>query len=174
MNQHIYSIAADFGGRIYPDSLQSGLPAGSYINTSGDECVVHTSLDKTSTDTLVAANSLAGVKAAKIAAIDARTEELISLGYTFAGNRFSLSIHAQTTLLGLDMTRNDPAMVYPIEFNTLDDGGVQILNNATDAHNLYLTAVGTVRAHRDSGTAYKSLVRAATTLAEVDAVVDTR
>jgi hypothetical protein len=57
-----------------------------------------------------------------------------------------VAVNTPQRYLGLDVARDDPALVYPVEFNTKDDGDTESLADATAAHNLFLTAVGTVRA----------------------------
>jgi hypothetical protein len=64
--------------------------------------------------------------------------------------------------------------VYPIEWNTIDDNDVVLLNNAAEVEACYISAVGTLRAYLDSGTSIKANVRAATTPAGVKAVADER
>ncbi len=59
-------------------------------------------------------------------------------------------------------------------YNTLDDMGAVSLANAQEVRNFFLTALATYRAAIDSGSALKAQVRAASTEAEVDAVVDDR
>lgn len=125
-------------------------------------------------DTSSLVTSLAEVKAAKYAAIDARTVELIEQGFVFGGQTYSLSLPAQTTWLGLDQLRSDPALTYPVVVNTLDDGATGSLPDAATVHGFFLTAVGTYRGHKDSGTALKDQVRAAADEAAVNAIVDTR
>lgn len=128
-------------------------------------------------DAWVDSISLAGVKAAKFQAIDEKTVELIRRGFEFppgSGQRFSLSNEAQSLLLGAYQSRNDPLFTYPLVWNTLDDAGALEIPDAATLYLFYLQATGTVRAHRDSGTALKSQVRAATSVAEVAAVEDTR
>jgi hypothetical protein len=113
----------------------------------------------------------------KFAAIDARTDALCSLGFEFpaqSGQRFSLSPMSQLKLLGLDSLRNDVNLVYPIAYNTIDDNDLFSITDATMMHIFFLTAVGTYRAVIDAGTNLKTSVRAATTVAEVNAVQDTR
>jgi hypothetical protein len=118
--------------------------------------------------------ALAVAKQRKFEAIDNRTSELIHEGFDFNGVTLSLSERAQIRIEGTDRARNDAAMVYPIVWNSLDDSvGVQ-LANATDVHNMYLTALGTLRARVDSGSVLKDQVRAAVTVAEVEAIVDNR
>lgn len=124
-----------------------------------------------------AIDNLGPLRAAKIAEIDARTEELIAQGFEFppaSGQRFSLSTNAQRTLLAADVMRDDPSFTYPVNWNTLDDTGVLTVADSATLHNFVLTAVGTVRSILDAGTALKDAVRAATSRAEIDAVVDNR
>ena len=115
-------------------------------------------------------------KAAKIRDIDRRTDELIDAGFVFppGGQTFSLSDKAQAKLNGAFAARNEPEFTYPKEWNTKDDDGTYVLADANAVRSFYLTAVGTVSAHLESGTVLKKQVNAATTTAEVDAVVDTR
>ena len=114
---------------------------------------------------------------AKNSEIDQNTRDLIAQGFQYpqtTGLIFSLSAEAQTSLLGLESARLDPAFAYPVNWNSIDDEGLYSIPDAADAHNFYLTALGTIRAWKDSGTALKDQVRAATTPAEVAAVVDNR
>ena len=120
------------------------------------------------------ATTLERYKAQKNQAIDQRSGELISLGYSFAGEQFSLSANGQTNILALDTTRDDPALTYPIEFNTKDDLGTFSIPDAATLHGMFLTALATKKTHLDSGTLLKDQVRAATTIAEVEAVIDNR
>jgi hypothetical protein len=106
--------------------------------------------------------------------IDTRTDELIDRGFNFGGLTFSLSQAAQSTLLGLDLTKGDPLLSYPIKYNTKDDSDTITLNNAVEVHGFFLTAVGTYRQWLDSGVALKDLVRSANTVADVIAILDER
>jgi len=87
---------------------------------------------------------------------------------TFGAGDFA----SQLTLLGSFNAR--AALVYPVRWNTIDDADVHDLQNATDIEDMYAAAVSAVRAALDSGTALKDQVRAATTRAALDAVVDGR
>lgn len=119
-------------------------------------------------------NSLAIYKKNKFIQIDGRTEELIASGFQYAGKTFSLSMNAQAKMMGINQIRSENEVVYPIRWNTKDDNDYYEIQNANDMRAFYLTGVGTYRAHVDAGTALKDLVRAATSKAEVDAVVDPR
>jgi hypothetical protein len=87
---------------------------------------------------------------------------------------FSLSANAQTNILALDNTRDDPALSYPIEYSTIDDLDNYFVADSTDLHNMYLTALATKKAHVDSGTLLKDNIRDATTEAAVELIVDNR
>lgn len=117
---------------------------------------------------------LPALKQAKFDAIDDRTEALIAEGFVYTGKRHSLSQNAQTTYTGLYAVRAEAALIYPVKVNTIDDADFSQLANAAEVQIFYLTAVGTYRAHLDSGTALKDTVRAATTAAAVAAVIDVR
>lgn len=125
-------------------------------------------------ETGVAHDSLAFHKDLKIVQIDARTDAMIDRGFTFGGIIFSLSLKAQMRIEGMDRFRNDPLCEYPVSWNSLDDTQHLSIPDAATLHVFYLTAAGTLRACVDSGTALKDLVRAAATIAEVDAIVDSR
>jgi len=145
-----------------------GLDVGSYVpvQPKGGWYYSHT------TQTLV--ESLVEAKKAKFAEVDARTDELIASGFTFASKQFSLSQNAQSRLMGINQVRDDENVVYPIKWNTIDDSDTYSIPDSATVLGFYLTAVGTYRTHVDSGTTLKDQVRAATTIAEVNAVVDNR
>jgi putative salt-induced outer membrane protein YdiY len=106
--------------------------------------------------------------------IDGRTGELISAGYVYATKTFSLSSNAQTNILALDATRDDPAITYPITYTTLDDLDTYDITDATDMHSMYLTALATKKTHLDSGSALKTSIRDAVDRAAVDLIIDNR
>jgi hypothetical protein len=106
--------------------------------------------------------------------IDYRTGELIAQGFVYATKTFSLSENAQTNILALDNTRDDPALSYPIEYNTIDDSDSYSVVDSTDMHSMYLTALATKKAHLDSGTVLKQQIRSAADEAAVNGVIDNR
>lgn len=106
--------------------------------------------------------------------IDGKTDQLIAGGFPYAGHQFSLSLASQMKMVGAHAARDEAAMVYPIVWNTLGDEDVYSIASSADLNGFYLTAVGTLRAFLDSGTALKNQVREATTKAELDAVTDDR
>jgi hypothetical protein len=110
--------------------------------------------------------------------IDRRTSELIAEGFTFAAKTFSLNITAQAALLGMMCAINNPTLApmltWPVNWNTKDDFNYHAIPDAATFETFYITAMGTYRNWLDTGTALKDQVRAATTIAEVEAIVDPR
>jgi len=120
------------------------------------------------------AETLEELKAKKSKEIDEKTGQLIALGYSFKGLSFSLSMNAQTNILALYTTRDHPALIYPIHYNTIDDKNTYDVLDSQDLENMYLTALATKKAHTDSGTLLKDQVRAAANSQELDAIIDNR
>lgn len=113
-------------------------------------------------------------KGQKLQEINNNTDELIRAGYTYSGLTFSLSEKAQTNILALYSTKDDPVLPYPIVFNTIDDlNSFEAIDAATIA-NMYYSALATIKGRIDSGTVLKDQIRNATTVAEVDLIQDNR
>jgi len=133
--------------------------------------------DHDTLDATVAAhnpNSLLIQKVKKGEEIDHNTAVIILKGFTYQGKVFSLSEVAQIKLIGTYAVRNHPAFPYPVKWNTKNNYSTVSLADATALENFFLLAMQAVRVAVDSGTALKDQVRAATTQAELDAVVDNR
>lgn len=113
-------------------------------------------------------------KQAKFEQIDKKTNEIIARGFTWDGVLLSLSLPAQTRLNGIYAMRDDPPGGYPVIWNSLDDNSFVTLNNAVDTTSMHDAAGDRLRTVVDSGTVIKEEVRQATTVAEVDAIVDPR
>jgi hypothetical protein len=126
-------------------------------------------------DEISSSEDLSIQKDIKIKSIDTRTGQLIGAGYTYASKQFSLSANAQRWLAGLkaglDLLQPSD---YPLRINTIDDSDNYDIADENDAKALFGTALATVKSRLASGTALKDSVRAATTVAEVAAVEDTR
>lgn len=111
-------------------------------------------------------------KTAKLAEIDAKTEQLISHGFTFDGHQFSLSIEAQSNWHVLWNGR-ESIVAYPKEVSTKDSEAYLIVDSAT--MNVFgLTALNAVSNHIQAGRDIKVQVKAATTTTEVNAITDNR
>jgi hypothetical protein len=106
--------------------------------------------------------------------INERTAELIEGGYSYSGFNFSLSDRAQTNILALYSTKDDPVLSYPIKFNTIDDLNTFDAVNASEIANMYYSALATKKGYLDSGTVLKEQIRNATTQTEVDSISDNR
>jgi len=122
----------------------------------------------------VAPTDLERAKEKKTSEVDEKTRAMTREGFEFNGKRFSLSDNAQRTLNGAYSAKDHPTFVYPLEWNTLDNSAKIDIASPEVLEGFYLTAVGTVRSIRESGTALKNAVRDATTIEEVDAIVDNR
>lgn len=119
-----------------------------------------------------AQSALSEYKKLKFDEIDERTSELIDLGFVYNTKTFSLSNNAQLNLLGIDIKRNDG--ILPITFNTIDDLSEETLTTAEQVDAFFMTALGSKKAHLDSGTALKLQVRNAADKDAIDAIVDAR
>lgn len=137
-----------------------------------------TAAEKTTVTATVAAHLpdsryLPTVRSNKYDAIDYKTKNIIGQGFVFNGVRLSLSENMQKNLLGA-MQLKDNAAIYPMKFNAIDDSGNITVADATELQNLFAAAILAVRVAWDSGTALKEQVRAATTVEQINAVVDAR
>jgi len=164
----------------FPDKIFSSRTDNTDVIFQFDEALTSAEiviLDQIVSDNRASFSPVPLAKEVKFAEIDLRTTELVQRGFEFppgSGMVFSLSIPSQIKLLGIETLRNDPAMTYPIKFNTIDDVSSVSLLNATWVHNMTLVAFGTYRQYVDSGSALKDAVRACTTVDEVTAIVDPR
>jgi len=128
----------------------------------------------------IVAASVIGVDDAKrerVRVVDTRTNEIIDAGFEFppaSGVLFSLSMQAQSKLNGAFIARDEPEFVYPLEWNNIDDTTTVAIADASTLRLFYLQAVGTVKAVLESGTDLKKAINVATTIEEVEAVVDPR
>jgi hypothetical protein len=114
-------------------------------------------------------------KEAKQDAIDRRTAELIGAGFTFDGHLFSLSPQAQQNIVGLVKPIELGWITFPHSMSTTESASPEYLvADATTFNLLYQTALGTIKAHMDSGRALKKSVASCLTVGDVDAVEDTR
>ena len=155
------------------DGLETILVDGDTIELYGNSFINEAAVDG-SINTHEAVD-LAAYKQLKFKEIDARSEELIKEGgFTYNGKQFSLSEAAQINLLGIELKKNF-AGILPITFNTYDDLDVETLTTVTHIENFFLAALTAKRTVLDTATlVLKDPIRAATTKAEVDAVIDNR
>ena len=109
-------------------------------------------------------------RASKLAAIDAKTNQLISNGGTFDNKTFSLSLSAQTNWHVLKTMQ--ASFTWPVEIST-KDGGSYLLSEA-NLDSFIGQMLGTVKAHLDSGRALRASVNDAFNLEEMNLTVDNR
>jgi len=183
--KYTYSLVNDVGGPVDSDFLVKDIPASGVvtellrIDTDGDVldfwfADALSGGDQTILTACVTQHMLEAAKQKRYAEIDAHTDELVAQGFIFAGKVFSLEPDAQTNIIGLDMARNEAAMVYPINYGARNSGDYLTIPDAATMHGLYLTALGTKRAWLDSGQSLKVAIFETTTVAAALAVVDPR
>lgn len=179
----LYSITVDLLG-VPPDTktlaqqiVTAGLHVPDYINVDLDQLSIVFAAplspgEKTTLDGVIAAHPLSVLKARRYDAIDAKTRELIAAGFVSGGKTFSLAPDDFAVLTALDVAQ--ATITYPVEINTKDNTDTVSITKAADLHTFYLSAATAYRANLDSGTALKDLIRAARTVADVNAIVDPR
>jgi hypothetical protein len=120
--------------------------------------------------------TLVGAKAAKIAAIDAKTAALITAGFVFGGENFSMSDAAQRNWIGLAAAKANGMLSFPIAVSTVSEGAFTIADATAFAGFLaaYLTYQVNPAAPLASGRALKALVNAAESVEAVNAIEDNR
>jgi hypothetical protein len=115
------------------------------------------------------------LKVIRAGQIDERTQELVSEGFVGStGKRFKIDRDSLLEYLVLYETRNAVGTFYPVLINTFEMDGVQTLPNAAAVEQFTTEVFLGYRALFDSGSALKAQVVAATSVAEIEAVVDNR
>lgn len=176
-----YSVSSDVAGQAADAELlrqeiaDSGFVAGfDGITIRGDEIVVSGSVvDQAGLDALIlnhSTYSLPRARAAKVAAVDARTREIIAAGFSFDGNSFSLSQQAQMNWLGL-VTLQD---LFAWPMGVTNDADATYTLSHENLIPFIAAGSGVVAAAVGSGRALKVAANAAANQGELDAVVDAR
>lgn len=174
-----YSITSDItaqmakASKLHKEIVADGCITGFHsVSVAGDVLkILGDTLDnETDLDAVVLAHdgcSLDDYKNARYPGIDKKTKELISAGFTYDSETFSMSEQAQ--LNWKDLVNNTS---WPKDISTLDHNTYSLTEANKDS---FLTAY---RAERDglldSGRDLQKSIFDATTKAEVDAVVDNR
>ena len=137
-----------------------------------------TTLDTAVSDHKAAFDSVAVLRVKRHKAVAVHTSILVEDGSfeypASSGKFFSLSVLDRVNILGADYSREIPGFSFPVRWYTKDDDDYVDLADATDVRNFFLTALGAHRSLVESGNSLKDSTNAATTKAELDAVVDTR
>lgn len=117
-------------------------------------------------------------KQARFHTIDLRTDAIIAAGYEYppgSGVRYSTSIESQTRILGLMIAAGSMTPdQWPVPWNSLDDTHCAILSNVSDVQLMYACGMACIKQAVLSGTTLKDQVRAATTIDQINAIVDPR
>jgi hypothetical protein len=139
--------------------------------------------DKAIADTVVASHqggttALLLAKEAKLKQVKSKTASLVAAGsfeYPAAsGKLFGMSEVSQLNITGAFNSRVAPGFAYPVVFFTKNDLDSVSLADATAVEDFHAAAVAAIRTIRDGGAALKTLVGAAATVAEVNAITDNR
>ena len=142
-----------------------------YWKIDGDTVIEMSQAEKDAVDLA----RLPELKEAKLAAIDAKTNQLIAQGFIFDGHTFSLSLNAQSNFMGIKVATEGGLLTednYPYELTTLDDEAYQLSWALKDA--FFGSVLNAVATHLAYGRALKVAVKSATTQAELDLIVDNR
>lgn len=153
-----------------PDlSAVAGLPAWQWI-IEGDTIRPPTASELAAIESA----NLPAAKAERIAAIDAKTAAIVTSGVEVAtGSRVSTSLAATQNLQNLVLGVNLGVLDLPQAISTTDGGAYTIVNTAD-----MVRVAGVLAVHQrtalDAGRQLRAQVLAATTQAELDAIVDDR
>lgn len=124
--------------------------------------------------TLIASfDPLPALKSRKMQNIDTRTEEIVSEGFVYSGATYSLSYRAHLNIFTLLQLHNAGALALPVQVSNADN---TIVTSITSANIDAFLQAG-LAAHRSaeaSAIPIKIAVLAATTVAQLAAVVDNR
>jgi len=112
-------------------------------------------------------------RAKRIKEVNSKTDRIIAKGVEFDGHTFSLSLPAQKNWMGSLVAEHESWNTYPYPVSTKDDGEYLIQDVAT-LKQFSLTVLGAVQVALAEGRALKKLIKAATTLTELDAITDDR
>lgn len=115
--------------------------------------------------------TLPQAKREKWNAIDGKSQALLLQGYLHDGSTFSMSQTAQMNWVSLHVARS--TLTYPVRVSTKDERE-HLFNTAGTLSTFYLGGQAFKQGFLASGRALKLQVRAATTVEEVQAIVDSR
>jgi hypothetical protein len=114
--------------------------------------------------------SLEALKEHRYLEVDIRTAELISVGFVFDGQTFSLSANAQRNWDSIKTSKPDYS--FPLDITTIDNNTYSLTNANVQA--FWVAARDVVKSHLDSGRALKKSIFDAVDIAAVNLVVDNR
>jgi len=129
-----------------------------------------TDAEQAARDAAIAAN----IDAARIPAVNARTQQLIAVGYTYRGKTFSASPHHQTWALGVLVGIGAGLDFAGTTIPTIDDQDSHTLADNADAAAMAGACIAHVKTHLASGAALKKQLAEAADAEARAAIVDNR
>lgn len=142
-----------------------------YWKIDGESVIEMTQEEKDAVDL----TRLDSLKESKIRDIDNKTSSIISQGVQFDGETFSLSVNAQSNFMGIKVATDGGLLTeanYPYELTTLDDNAYQLTWELKEQFfGAVLSAISTPLAE---GRSLKVAVKTASTIEELNAIVDNR
>ena len=146
------------------------LPGENWVLMTQEQLEEHYTTYADAYDTYSDTLELEVLKDKMIVEIDRKTQSIISNGFVFDSHTFSLSIPAQINWTGLLTFEN--LLSWPMAVTTIDDQEYVLAQSSL----LYFLNAGTtvIATTIASGRNLKLSVKAATSLADLDAIVDSR
>lgn len=146
------------------------LPGVNWVLMTQEELTTYIINNKSTYDAWEININLEKNKIDRIHEIDYKTQKIISNGFTFDSNQFSLSIEAQINWSGL--VTLESLLTWPMTLTTKGDGSYSL----AQANLLYFIGTGktVITTTLDSGRTLKIAVNNSTTQAGLDAVIDSR
>ena len=114
-------------------------------------------------------------RAQKIGSINVRTAQLEAEGFEYPeGSGKRISMDADTRVNVAQMKNDIDNIPFPFPYNYVDDSGVLVIANASEMLAFYQAGLQAYLTMHAIGTQLKEAARAATTKAELEAIVDPR
>jgi hypothetical protein len=155
---------------LYPDLNIVNNVDRAYWKIVNDQLVEMDTYEKSVVDQA----RLPELKLAKAEEVDRRTQQLIEGGFTHDSVEFSLSENAQKNWNRLYSMLLSGTLVYPVSVSAKDISVLYELADAAAVTAFYTAMNTTIESHLQSGRNLKAQIFAATTKAELDAIVDPR
>jgi hypothetical protein len=115
-------------------------------------------------------SNLSKLKEHRYNQIDGKTSLLIQQGFTYDNMSFSLSLPAQTNWHAI---KNQPSeFTFPVTISTADNNTYDLAQSSVSA--FWQEGKQTLKGHIDSGRALKKQIFDATTIEQVNSVIDNR
>jgi hypothetical protein len=146
------------------------LPGENWVLMTDSEYQDYITTNQSSYDTWFDTILLEEKKKIRIVEIDKRTQDIIAEGFEFDSHQFSLSLNAQINWSGLLTLQS--MLTWPMAVTTFDDN--EYVLELSNLPSFIATGKAVILNAINTGRAIKVQVNAATTLEELNAIVDTR